>query len=113
MAYTSPYEVGSTEWLEAMDYPEQYRSEVKTYRAMALKQGIAVDPQVAVDRKAALEAIEREFGEWTYFDPTTVIAGGKKHKVPAGTVTKSQPVGTTGPRGGRYFLTRSGNKSYF
>ena len=40
MAYTSPYEVGSTEWLEAMDYPEQYRSEVKTYRAMALKQGI-------------------------------------------------------------------------
>ena len=79
---------------------------------MALKQGIAVDPQVAVDRKVALEAIEREFGEWTYFDPTTVIAGGKKHTVPAGTVTKSKPVGTTGPRGGRYFLTRSGNKSY-
>ena len=116
MAYTSPYEVGSTEWVEALDYPEKYRSEVKGYRAMALKQGIVkkpVDPSVAKNRKAALDAIEREFGGWTYFDPTTVIAGGKKHKVPAGTVTKSQPVGTTGPRGGRYFLTRSGNKSYF
>ena len=112
----SNYEVGSAEWLEALDYPERDRAEIQRNRAMALKRGITekpVDPQVAVDRKAALEAIEREFGEWTYFDPTTVIAGGKKHKVPAGTVTKSQPVGTTGPRCGRYFLTRSGNKSYF
>ena len=107
------YEVGSAEWLEALDYPERDRAEIQRNRAMALKQGIAVDLQVAVDRKVALEAIEREFGEWTYFDPTTVIAGGKKHTVPAGTVTKSKPVGTTGPRGGRYFLTRSGNKSYF
>ena len=116
MAYTSPYEVGSAEWLEALDYPEKYRSEVKGYRAMALKQGIAekpVDPLVAMDRKAALEAIEREFGEWTYFDRTTVIAGGKKHTVPEGTSTESAPsIGTRGPRGGRYFLTRSGNKSY-
>ena len=99
MAYTSPYEVGSTEWLEAMDYPEQYRSEVKTYRAMALKQGIVkkpVDPTVPQDRKAALDAIEREFGEWTYFDAITVIAGGKKHTVPAGTVSESEPL-----RGGR------------
>ena len=109
----SDYEVGSAEWLEALDYPERDRAEIQRNRAMALKQGIAVDLQVAVDRKVALEAIEREFGEWTYFDPTTVIAGGKKHTVPAGTVTKSKPVGTTGPRGGRYFLTRSGNKSYF
>lgn len=109
----SNYEVGSAEWLEALEYPERDRAEIQRNRAMALKQGIAVDPQVAVDRKAALEAIEREFGEWTYFDPTTVIAGSKKHTVPAGTLTKSKPVGTTGPRGGRYFLTRSGNKSYF
>ena len=108
----SQYEVGSTEWLEALDYSERDRAEIQRNRSMALKQGIAVDPKVAVERKAALEAIEREFGAWTYFDPTTVIAGGKKHTVPAGTVTKSQPVGTRGPRGGRYFLTRSGNKSY-
>ena len=106
------YEVGSAEWLEALDYPERDRAEIQRNRAMALKQGIAVDPQVALDRKAALEEIEREFGEWTYFDPTTVIAGGKKHTVPAGTVTNTAPTGTRGPRGGRYFLTRTGNKSY-
>ena len=113
----SNLEVGSAEWLEALDYPERDRAEIQRNRAMALKQGIAekpVDPQVAVDRKAALEAIEREFGEWTYFDPATVIAGGKKHTVPEGTSAESAPsIGTRGPRGGRYFLTRSGNKSYF
>ena len=114
MAYTSPYEVGSTEWLEALDYPEQ----VKTYRAMALKQGIVkkpVDPTVPQDRKAALEAIEREFGEWTYFDPTTVIAGGKKHTVPAGTVSesgRSSGAAEFGPRGGVYVRTSSGGKRY-
>ena len=86
------YEVGSAEWLEALDYPERDRAEIQRNRAMALKQGIAVDPQVAEDRKAALEAIEREFGEWTYFDTITVIAGGKKHTVPAGTVSESGPL---------------------
>ena len=118
MAYTSPYEVGSTEWVEALDYPEKYRSEVKGYRAMALKQGIVkkpVEPTDPQDRKAALEAIESEFGAWTYFDPTTVIAGGKKHTVPAGTVTKSGPSRNPaqfGPRGGVYVRTRSGGKRY-
>ena len=119
MAYTSPYEVGSTKWLEAMDYPEQYRSEVKTYRAMALKQSTVkkpVDPTVPQDRKAALDAIEREFGEWTYFDPITVIAGGKKHTVPAGTVSESGPsrgpIAEFGPRGGVYVRTSSGGKRY-
>ena len=119
MAYTSPYEVGSTEWVEALDYPKKYRSEVKGYRAMALKQGIVkkpVDPTVAKDRKAALDAIEREFGGWTYFDPTTVIAGGKKHTVPAGTVSESGPLrgggAEFGPRGGVYVRTSSGGKRY-
>ena len=111
----SNYEVGSAEWLEALDYPERDRAEIQRNRAMALKQGIAVDPQVAVDRKAALEAIEREFGEWTYFDPTTVIAGGKKHTVPAGTVIKSglsDGAAEFGPRGGVYVRTRSGGRRY-
>ena len=38
------YEVGSAEWLEALDYPERDRAEIQRNRAMALKQGIAVDP---------------------------------------------------------------------
>ena len=112
----SQYEVESAEWLQALDYPEHDRPEIQRNRAMALKQGIAekpVDPTVAIERKTALEAIERKFGEWTYLDPTTVIAGGKKHTVPEGTSTESAPsIGNRGPRGGRYFLTRSGNKSY-
>ena len=72
--------------------------------------------EVPKDRKEALEAIEREFGAWTYFDTTTVIAGGKKHTVPAGTVTESGRSGSGrayfGPRGGVYVRTRSGGKRY-
>ena len=113
------YEAGSAEWLEALDYPERDRAEIQRNRAMALKQGIVkkpVEPTVPQDRKAALEAIESEFGAWTYFDPTTVIAGGKKHTVPAGTVNESGQSGAErayfGPRGGVYVRTSSGGKRY-
>lgn len=112
----SQYQVGSEEWLEALDYPEQARSEIKSNREKALKAGILNKPNdstKALDRKAALEAIELEFGEWTYLDSTTVLAGGVQHKVPRGTVIESAPsIGTRGPKGGRYLLTRSGKKTY-
>ena len=115
----SNYEVGSAEWLAALDYPKHDRAEIQRNREMALKQGIVkkpVDPTVPQDRKAALDAIEREFGEWTYFDAITVIAGGKKHTVPAGTVSESGPLrgggAEFGPRGGVYVRTSSGGKRY-
>ena len=112
------YEAGSAEWLEALDYPERDRAEIQRNRAMALKQVIIkkpVEPTVPQDPKAALEEIESKFGAWTYFAPTTVIAGGKKHTVPAGTVTESGPSRNPaqfGPRGGVYVRTRSGGKRY-
>ncbi|QNI81801.1 hypothetical protein SynRS9907_00953 [Synechococcus sp. RS9907] len=114
----SNYEAGSAEWLAALDYPKHDRAEIQRNREMALKQGIVkkpVDPTFPQDRKAALQAIEREFGAWTYLDPTTVIAGGKKHTVPAGTATESGPSSNPaqfGPRGGVYVRTRSGGKRY-
>ena len=118
----SQYEVGSAEWLQALDYPVHERPEIQRNRAMAVREGMVkktVNPtasrELALKRKAALEAIEQEFGEWTYVDSTTVIAGGKRHTVPAGTVSESgisSGAAEFGPRGGVYVRTRSGGKRY-
>jgi len=118
----SQYEVGSAEWLQALDYPVHERPEIQRNRAMAVREGMVkktVNPtasrELALERKAALEAIEQEFGEWTYVDSTTVIAGGKRHTVPAGTVSESgisSGAAEFGPRGGVYVRTRSGGKRY-
>jgi hypothetical protein len=66
-------------------------------------------------RREAIEAIRREYGEVTFYDSTTVIAGGKKHQVPEGTVFESAPAEwKVGPRGGIYkewYSPRSG-RSY-
>jgi uncharacterized protein (DUF779 family) len=54
-------------------------------------------------RREAIEAIRREYGEAIFYDSTTVIAGGKKHQVPEGTVFVSEPAEwKVGPRGGVY-----------
>jgi hypothetical protein len=54
-------------------------------------------------RREAIEAIRREYGEVTFYDSTTVIAGGKQHQVPEGTVFVSEPAEwKVGPRGGIY-----------
>ena len=36
----SQYEVGSAEWLQALDYPEHERPEIQRNRAMAVREGI-------------------------------------------------------------------------
>ena len=68
-----------------------------------------------IKRREAIEAIRREYGEVTFYDSTTVIAGGKKHQVPEGTVFESAPAEwKVGPRGGIYkewYSPRSG-RSY-
>jgi uncharacterized protein (DUF779 family) len=54
-------------------------------------------------RKKAIEALQQQYGEVTFFDSTTVIAGGKKHQIPEGTVFVSAPSEWhIGPRGGIY-----------
>ncbi len=54
-------------------------------------------------RKEAIEALRRQYGEVSFYDSTTVIAGGKKHQVPEGTVFVSAPLEwRVGPRGGIY-----------
>lgn len=142
------FSIGSLEWLEALDYPEQDRAEIKRNRKVAIEAGIVEsdaarnaaadirrnrmmsteaslvardaarkdDADNALARKTALDAISQEYGDWTYVNPTTVIAGGKKHNVPAGTAYKSAPSQWEvhqGPRGGWYRRTKSGGKSYF
>lgn len=66
-------------------------------------------------RREAIEAIRLEYGEVTFFDSTTVIAGGKKHQVPEGTVSVSAHAEwKVGARGGIYkgwYSYRSG-RSY-
>jgi hypothetical protein len=62
----------------------------------------AIEENVRI-RREAIEAIRREYGEVTFYDSTTVIASGKKHKVPEGTVFVSAPAEwQVGPRGGIY-----------
>jgi hypothetical protein len=54
-------------------------------------------------RKEAIEALRQQYGEVTFYDSTTVIAGGKKHQVPEGTVfVSAPPEWRVGPRGGIY-----------
>ena len=54
-------------------------------------------------RKEAIEALKQQYGEVTFYDSTTVIAGGKKHQVPEGSVFVSAPSEwCVGPRGGIY-----------
>ena len=58
-------------------------------------------------RREAIETLRREYGEVTFYDSTTVIAGDKKHQVPEGTVfISAPPEWQAGPRGGIY------NESY-
>jgi hypothetical protein len=64
-------------------------------------------------RKAALKLIEEKYGSWSIYDDTTVIAGGIKHTIPQGQEWESAFDGrAVGPRGGRYWLTRTGRKDY-
>jgi hypothetical protein len=54
-------------------------------------------------RREAIEALRLEYGEVNFFDSTTVIAGGKKHQVPEGTVfVSAQAEWKVGTRGGIY-----------
>lgn len=36
-------------------------------------------------RTDVIESIRLKYGELSFYDSTTVIAGGKKHKIPEGT----------------------------
>lgn len=56
-------------------------------------------------RREAIERLKQEYGAVTFFDSTTVIAGGKKHIIPEGTEYTSDPTPSewrVGPRGGIY-----------
>ena len=64
----SQCEVGSAEWLQALDYPEHERAEIQRNRAVAVRVGmvkktddLTASRELALERKAALEAIEQEF----------------------------------------------------
>lgn len=66
-------------------------------------------------RKEAIEALKLQYGEVTYFDSTTVIAGGKKHQVPEGTTfVSAPPEWRVGPRGGIYkeYYSPASGRSY-
>jgi hypothetical protein len=66
-------------------------------------------------RKAAIDAIREEYGEVTFYDSKTVIAGGIKHEVPEGaTYTSAPSEGKVGPRGGVYreWYSPGSDKSY-
>jgi hypothetical protein len=60
-------------------------------------------PDPATSRAEVIESIKREYGDVTFYDSTTVIAGGKKHQVPDGTVfVSAKAEWIVGPRGGIY-----------
>ena len=66
-------------------------------------------------RKEAIEALKQQYGEVTFYDSTTVIAGGKKHQVPEGTVfVSAPPEWRVGPRGGIYkdLYSSASDRSY-
>jgi hypothetical protein len=57
----------------------------------------------ATSRAKVIDSLRREYGEVTFYDSTTVIAGGKKHQVSEGTVfISAPPEWQAGPSGGIY-----------
>jgi hypothetical protein len=103
------------EWL----IPLARRDELKRYKAFREREARAKlqddTKSNARRRKEAIEALRLEYGDVTFYDPTTVIAGGKKHQIPEGTVFVSAPSEwKVGPRGGihkQWYSPRSG-RSY-
>jgi hypothetical protein len=54
-------------------------------------------------RKEAIESLKQQYGEVTFYNSTTVIAGGKKRQVPEGSVfVSAPPEWRVGPRGAIY-----------
>lgn len=111
-----------TTFISGQTRARQARS-AKATKKSAIASGYALSPpgteETARKRREAIEALRLEYGDVTYYDSATVIAGGKKHQVPEGTVFFSAPaewrVGRIGGIYKEWYSLRTGRsrREYF